>query len=340
MNPATPAAETTPATPTASVRPPPWRSPFASVRGINSAAAARPKPLRSSLRAMPGGSCSGRSSSERSAGSVSSSGRWSCSRLKYSRAESPRWLNRLNPVTSNSYRPGGASRPSPTRPSHCNSRGPSLSPAYNDNTVEAPVARSSTRRAAAWVESTLNVRRSVRGSIVSGVTGRTPSANVRRFASPKAASSLGVNFSGSEIEDSGVGLAPHDQRRPEVLIGEASLLLGHDERGVGRDDPAQDGDLTLDVQLRVIVDGAIEHLCRGALGRAGRGHAEQQCHQSDAGHGTFRRAMRPSRVVPPGCTTNVVSTGTEPGALIRRCRLPAGTSTSNRVPTPACRSSM
>ena len=145
---------------------------------------------------------------------------------------------------------------------------------------------------------------------------------------------------GSKIEDPGVGLAPHDQRGTEVLVGEASLLLGHDERRVRGDDPAQDGDLTLDVQFRVIVDGAIEHLCRGALGRAGRGRAEQERHQCDAAHGTLRRAMRPSRVVPPGCTTNVVSTGTEPGALIRRCRLPAGTSTSNRVPTPACRSSM
>src|SRR5438034_4834447 len=47
-----------------------------------------------------------------------------------------RSFNRLNPVTSNSYRPGGASRPSPRRPSHCNSRGPSLSPAYNGNIVE------------------------------------------------------------------------------------------------------------------------------------------------------------------------------------------------------------
>src|SRR3989441_13188878 len=134
--------------------------------------------------------------------------------------------------------------------------------------------------------------------------------------------------------------APHDQRRPEVLVGEAALRLCHDERGVGRDDLAQDDELTLDVQLRMIAYGAVEHLCRGALGRAGGRLGKEHHHQCDAAHGTFRRAMRPSRVVPPGGTTNVVSSVTEPGALIRRCRLPAGTSTSNKVPTPACRSSM
>src|SRR3989441_7231356 len=42
--------------------------------------------------------------------------------------------------------------------------------------------------------------------------------------------------------------APHDQRRPEVLVGEAALRLCHDERGVGRDDLAQDDELTLDVR--------------------------------------------------------------------------------------------
>src|SRR3989442_2661610 len=145
---------------------------------------------------------------------------------------------------------------------------------------------------------------------------------------------------GPEVHEAGVSLPEYDERCAEILVGQDTLLVRDHEGRIRRNDAPQQNQLALDVQRGVIARRLLQ-LVRGVAlrDRCSRSH-EQQPGDDGASHGRSRRVMSPSRVVLPATTWNVVSNVADPGALIRRRRVPDGTSTSKTVPTPTWRSSM